>query len=109
MPISILHRNDMKPDGTRRCLLYGYGAYGYAIPASFATGRLSLVDRGFVYAIAHIRGGTEKGWHWYQDGKLAQEAEHVHRLHRGGRASARRSAMRHRARSSRRADRPAAC
>ena len=70
IPISILHRADVTPDGSAPLLLYGYGAYGYAMPASFATGRLSLVDRGFVYAIAHIRGGTEKGWHWYQDGKL---------------------------------------
>ncbi len=73
MPISILHRRDVKPDGTAPLLLYGYGSYGYALPASFATGRLSLVDRGFVYAIAHIRGGTEKGWHWYQDGKLQKK------------------------------------
>jgi len=73
VPISILHRRDVKPDGTAPLLLYGYGAYGHSIPASFATGRLSLVDRGFVYAIAHIRGGTDKGWHWYQDGKLAEK------------------------------------
>ena len=73
VPISILHRKDLAIDGSAPCLLYGYGAYGYAMPASFATGRLSLVDRGFVYAIAHVRGGTEKGWHWYQDGKLAKK------------------------------------
>ena len=74
VPISILHRRGVKPDGTAPCLLYGYGAYGYALPAGFSTGCLSLVDRGFVYAIAHVRGGTEKGWHWYQDGKLAKKA-----------------------------------
>jgi oligopeptidase B len=73
VPISILHRRDIKPDGTAPLLLYGYGAYGFAMPASFSTGCLSLVDRGFVYAIAHVRGGTEKGWHWYQDGKLTHK------------------------------------
>jgi len=73
VPISILHRHDVKPDGTAPLLLYGYGAYGHSIPAAFSTGRLSLVDRGFVYAIAHIRGGTDKGWHWYQDGKFEKK------------------------------------
>ena len=69
VPISILHRRDFKRDGAAPLLLYGYGAYGLAIPASFNANRLSLVDRGFVYAIAHIRGGTDKGWGWYLGGK----------------------------------------
>ncbi|MEE2969373.1 MAG: S9 family peptidase [Pseudomonadota bacterium] len=70
VPVSVLHRNDIKLDGSAPLLLYGYGSYGAAMPASFVTNRLSLVDRGFVYAIAHIRGGTEKGYGWYLDGKL---------------------------------------
>ncbi|WP_407177963.1 S9 family peptidase [Bradyrhizobium sp. STM 3562] len=69
VPISLLHRRDFKRDGNAPLLLYGYGSYGHAMPASFNTNRLSLVDRGFVYAIAHIRGGTDKGWGWYLDGK----------------------------------------
>ena len=87
VPISLLHRKDCRCDGTAPCLLYGYGAYGITIPAAFSTNRLSLVDRGFVFAIAHVRGGTDKGWRWYREGKLAQEVEHVHRLHRCRRAS----------------------
>jgi oligopeptidase B len=73
VPISLLYRKDLALDGTAPCLLYGYGAYGIAMPAAFGTSRLSLVDRGFVYAIAHVRGGTEKGWRWYKDGKLARK------------------------------------
>jgi oligopeptidase B len=69
VPVSILHRRDLARDGTAPLLLYGYGSYGMAMPASFSANRLSLVDRGFVYAIAHIRGGTDKGWGWYLDGK----------------------------------------
>ena len=73
VPVSILHHRDTPIDGSAPLLLYGYGAYGHAIPAAFGTKRLSLVDRGFVYAIAHIRGGTDKGWAWYTDGKLAHK------------------------------------
>ena len=69
VPVSILHRKDLKRDGKAPLLLYGYGSYGMAMPASFSSNRLSLVDRGFVYAIAHIRGGSDKGWGWYLDGK----------------------------------------
>lgn len=69
VPVSILHRKDLKQDGQAPLLLYGYGSYGMAMPASFSANRLSLVDRGFVYAIAHIRGGADKGWGWYLDGK----------------------------------------
>ncbi|MCL2714585.1 MAG: S9 family peptidase [Alphaproteobacteria bacterium] len=69
VPVSILHRRDFIRDGSAPLLLYGYGSYGMAMPASFSASRLSLVDRGFVYAIAHIRGGTDKGWGWYLDGK----------------------------------------
>ncbi len=73
VPVSILYRRDTPLDGSAPVLLYGYGAYGISIPASFSTTRLSLVDRGFIYAIAHIRGGKDKGYHWYTDGKLAHK------------------------------------
>jgi oligopeptidase B len=69
VPVSLLHRRDTPLDGSAPCLLYGYGSYGSAMSASFRVRPLSLVDRGFVYAIAHVRGGTEKGWRWYLDGK----------------------------------------
>lgn len=73
VPISLLYRAGLRLDHSAPLLLYGYGAYGSHVPASFSTNRLSLVDRGFVYAIAHVRGGTEKGWHWYMDGKLSKK------------------------------------
>ncbi|MGE0770055.1 MAG: S9 family peptidase, partial [Hyphomicrobiaceae bacterium] len=73
VPISLLYRRTTPLDGTAPVLLYGYGAYGIPIPASFSTARLSLVDRGFIYAIAHIRGGKDKGYRWYTSGKLEQK------------------------------------
>jgi oligopeptidase B len=69
VPVSLLYRKDTPLDGTAPCLLYGYGAYGIAIPSAFSSTRLSLVDRGFVHAIAHVRGGKDKGFRWYADGR----------------------------------------
>jgi oligopeptidase B len=73
VPVSVLYRKDTPLDGSAPLFLYGYGSYGAAIPAAFGTGRLSLVDRGFVFAIAHIRGGKDKGYRWYTDGKLRKK------------------------------------
>ncbi len=70
MPITLLHRADFKLHAGAPLLLYGYGAYGDLLAASFDGNALSLVDRGFVYALAHVRGGTDKGWRWYENGKL---------------------------------------
>src|ERR1700722_15418613 len=73
MPVSLLYKRGAKVDGSAPLFITGYGAYGYAAEASFATNRFSLVDRGFVFAIAHVRGGTDKGWRWYEDGKLGKK------------------------------------
>jgi oligopeptidase B len=70
VPVSIVWRKDFALDGSGKLFLYGYGAYGHAVPPGFSTNRFSLVDRGFAYAIAHIRGGDDLGHGWYQDGKL---------------------------------------
>lgn len=69
VPVSLLYAKNTALDGSAPLLLYGYGAYGVSIPASFNTSCLSLVDRGFVYAIAHIRGGKDKGYDWYKQGR----------------------------------------
>jgi oligopeptidase B len=86
VPVSILHRCDLVRDGTAPLLLYGYGSYGMSMPASFAANRLSLVDRGFVYAIAHIRGGADKGWSWYLDGKREKKTNTFDDFAAAGRA-----------------------
>ncbi len=70
VPVSVLRRKDFAKDGSGKLFVYGYGAYGFAIPPSFSTARLSLVDRGFAFAIAHIRGGDDLGYQWFLDGKL---------------------------------------
>lgn len=73
VPISLVYRKGLKKDGNNPVLLYAYGSYGYSRDPSFDQQRLSLLDRGFVYAIAHIRGGQEMGRHWYEDGKLLKK------------------------------------
>ena len=70
VPISIVYRRDTPIDGNAPALIYGYGAYEYSSDAVFRSSRLSLLDRGFVYAIAHVRGGGEMGREWYEQGKL---------------------------------------
>jgi oligopeptidase B len=70
VPMSVVYRRDMPHDGTAPCLLYGYGAYEHSIDPVFSTFRLSLLDRGFIFAIAHVRGGGELGRRWYEEGKL---------------------------------------
>jgi oligopeptidase B len=69
VPISLLYHRTTPLDGSAPLLLYGYGAYGISMPAAFSTSRLSLVDRGFIYAVAHIRGGKDKGYGWYKAGR----------------------------------------
>ncbi len=73
VPITLVWRKGFKRDGLSPLLLYGYGSYGYSLDPTFSTTRLSLLDRGFVYAIAHVRGGSELGRKWYEDGKLLKK------------------------------------
>ena len=70
VPISIVYHKDFKRDGSQPLMLYGYGSYGASMDPYFSSVRLSLLDRGFAYAIAHIRGGEEMGRQWYDDGKM---------------------------------------
>jgi len=73
VPISLVYRKELEKNGKNPLLLYGYGSYGNSMNPSFSSVRLSLLDRGFVYAIAHIRGGQELGRSWYEDGKLLKK------------------------------------
>ena len=73
VPISIVYRKGFMKDGNAPLLLYGYGSYGYSTDAAFTTMRLSLLNRGFAFAIAHVRGGQEMGRSWYEDGKLMKK------------------------------------
>ena len=73
IPISIVYRKDLKRDGSNPALLYGYGSYGATIDAFFTSTRFSLLDRGFVFAIGHIRGGSDLGRDWYDNGKMLQK------------------------------------
>ena len=70
VPISLVYRKGTQRDGSHPLLLYGYGSYGFSQEANFQTNRLSLLDRGFIFAVAHIRGGSEMGRAWYEQGRL---------------------------------------
>lgn len=73
IPVSVLYRAGFEPDGSRPLLLYGYGSYGATTDPSFSSARLSLIDRGFVFAIAHVRGGQVYGRDWYEEGRLLRK------------------------------------
>jgi oligopeptidase B len=72
VPVSVVYKKGFEKNGQGKLFLYAYGAYGYAIPPSFSTIRMSLLDRGYAYAIAHIRGGDDLGYQWFLDGKLTK-------------------------------------
>ncbi len=78
VPVTLLYRHDTAMDGTAPALLYGYGSYGASTYAEFDHTLFSLVDRGFVYAVAHVRGGEEKGCAWYEDAKLERKTNSFH-------------------------------
>jgi len=73
VPVSLVYKKDLVKNGTNPLLQYAYGSYGYSIDCSFSSTRLSLLDRGFIFAIAHIRGGEDLGRNWYETGKLLQK------------------------------------
>jgi oligopeptidase B len=73
IPISMVYRKGLKKDGSNPLLQYAYGSYGHSMDATFSSTRLTLLDRGFIFAIAHIRGGEDLGRQWYEDGKLLKK------------------------------------
>lgn len=73
IPVTIIHQQGLVRDGSHHAFIYGYGSYGYGMTAGFSSKLFSLIDRGFVYATAHIRGGDEKGYGWYLDGKMRRK------------------------------------
>ena len=73
VPLSLVHKRGIVLDGSNPTLLYAYGSYGYSMDATFSSNRLSLLNRGFIFAIAHIRGGEEMGRSWYENGKLLKK------------------------------------
>jgi oligopeptidase B len=73
VPISIVHRRDTPRDGSAPLLLYGYGSYGISVPVNFSSNRLSLLNRGVIYAVAHVRGGGDLGKPWHDAGRMRQK------------------------------------
>ena len=82
VPISLVYRKDLfNQDGTNPLFLYGYGSYGHTVDPNFSKSELTLIDRGFVYAIAHVRGGSFLGYKWYEDGKMLSKNEYIPRFY----------------------------
>lgn len=77
VPVSLVHHEAVRPDGTAPAILHGYGAYGIALDPVFSVSLLSLLQRGVVFAMAHVRGGTDLGWGWYEQGRLAHKEHSV--------------------------------
>ncbi len=94
IPISIAYRKGTKLDGTAPLYQYAYGSYGLSTDPAFIPNWVSLMDRGFVVAIAHVRGGQEMGRAWYEQGQAAQQEKHLHGFHSGNQASGAREVRR---------------
>ena len=109
MPVSLVYKKGFKRDGTAALLQYGYGCYGASMDPASTCRRLSLLDRGMVYAIAHIRGGQEMGRAWYDDGKLLNKKNTFTDFIDVTELPGARKAMRRRTASPRTAAAPAAC